>query len=364
MIWNWQNPDWPNFTYDAGALADAEATFLRQGGMLVGAFKHLRPGDEQELVVEVATSEAMTTSGIEGEVLDRQSVRSSILHHFGIGSDQRRLGPREDGIARLMADVFESDLAALTHERLFRWHTLIMQGRAGMEVGTYRQHEEPMRIVSGPIGRELVHFEAPPSDSVPAEMDRFVAWFDRSAGRMPALTRAGLAHLYFESIHPFEDGNGRVGRAISELALAQGFGARSLTLLATEIESRQRDYYARLEKTSRGLEVTEWLAWFAAVSLAAQVRTLGWIDFIIAKSRLLDSLAGKMNARQERALLRLFREGPVGFLGGLSAGNYQRITGTTPATAGRDLAELVLWGALTRTGTGKGTRYWLKLDGS
>lgn len=362
MNWNWQHPDWPNFTYDAGALADAEATFLLQGGMLVGAFKHLRPGDEQELVVEVATSEAMTTSDIEGEVLDRQSVRSSILHHFGIATDQQRVGPREDGIAHLMADVFESDLAPLTHERLWRWHSLIMQGRAGMEVGAYRRHEEPMRIVSGPIGRERVHFEAPPSDVVLAEMDRFVDWFALSQGRLPALTCAGLAHLYFESIHPFEDGNGRVGRAISELALAQGLGGRSLTLLATEIESRQRDYYARLEQASRGLEVTDWLVWFADVSLAAQVRTLGWIDFIIAKSRLLDSLADHMNPRQERVLLRMFREGPTGFLGGLSAGNYQRITGTTAATAGRDLAELVRLGALKRTGVGKGTRYWLNLD--
>jgi len=361
MKWNWQHPDWPNFTYEAGELADAEATFLRQGGMLAGAFKHLRPGDEEELVVEVATSEAMTTSAIEGEMLDRQSVRSSVLRHLGISSD-RRSGPREDGIAGLMTDIIFGEDSGLPHERLWRWHSLVMQGRSGLQrVGAYREHIDPMRIVSGPIGRELVHFEAPPSDVVPAEMDRFVAWFARTRARLPAVTRSGLAHVYFESIHPFEDGNGRVGRAISELALAQGLGARSLTLLATEIESRQRDYYAHLEQVSQGLEVTEWLVWFADVTLAAQARTLAWIDFVIAKARLLDELSGRINERQERALLRMFREGPTGFLGGLSAGNYQRITGTTPATAGRDLADLVLLGALTRTGSGKGTRYWLKL---
>lgn len=363
MDWNWQQPDWPQFTYDAGRLESSEASFLKQGGILIGAFKHLQPTQENELLAETATSEAVTTSAIEGELLDRQSVRSSILRHLGIQADSRRAGLREEGIARMMLDLFRGDLGPLSHERLWAWHGMLMQGRTDLDViGGYRARAEPMQIVSGPIGRETVHFEAPPAGRVRGEMDGFLEWFNQSERRLPPLARSGIAHLYFESIHPFEDGNGRIGRAISEKALAQGLGQPSLTMLSTEIESCQKEYYAELERASRRLEVTAWLEWFADAALAAQRRTLDWVHFLIYKTRLLDRLCGRINGRQEKALLRMMREGPAGFAGGLSAGNYQTITGASPATAGRDLVQLVNLGALRRTGTGKGTRYWLTLE--
>jgi Fic family protein len=208
-----------------------------------------------------------------------------------------------------------------------------------------------------------VHFEAPPSSEVPAEMARFCRWLSDTGPSGPTpmapLARAGLAHLYFESIHPFEDGNGRIGRAIAEMVLAQGAGGPSLTALSLLIHRRRKEYYAQLEAANKTLDVDPWLHWFADLVLAAQQQTLDGLDFLLANTRLWDRLRGQINARQEKALSRLMRAGVEGFVGGLSAGKYQALTGAPAATAGRDLAHLVELGALKRTGQLKGTRYWL-----
>jgi Fic family protein len=192
-------------------------------------------------------------------------------------------------------------------------------------------------------------------------MKRFIAWFNRTAPQgaepLPAITRAGIAHLYFESIHPFEDGNGRIGRAIAEKAIAQGFGQPLLVALATTILAHQKSYYEALEKANRQTDVTEWLTWFADIALEAQRRTIMQVEFLIAKTKLLDRLRGHINERQQKALLRMFREGPEGFKGGLSAANYSTITGASPATTTRDLADLTEKGALVRTGERKHARY-------
>lgn len=364
MTWNWEQADWPNFSFDPVLLAPLEATFLKQGGISEGAMRHLVPSTKTLTTGEILTSEAMTTSEIEGELLDRESVRSSILNQLGVPLQAKRIGLRERGIAELSTNLLETWHEPLDHETLFRWHEMVVRGRSDLEaVGTYRIHAEPMQVVSGRVGRQAVHFEAPPSERVLAEMDRFIDWFNRreSGG---GLARSGTSHLYFESIHPFEDGNGRVGRAVAEKALAQELEHPSLIMLSTEIASRRTEYYDQLEQASKSNTITAWLLWFADVVLAAQLRTQEWIDFLIAKAFLLSQLSGRINARQEKALLRMTREGPSGFVGGLSAGNYQTITGASPATAGRDLADLVELGALRRTGEGRGTRYWLKHDRS
>lgn len=364
MHWNWQQPDWPNFRFDAEALAPLEACFLKQGGVVIGSVQHLGEDDRGLLTVEIISAEALKTSEIEGEILDRESLQSSIRRQFGLVTDHRRVGPAEQGIADLMVDLYRTYDAPISDAQLFHWHELLMQGRRDIkDVGRYRTHAEPMQIVSGPVHAPKIHFEAPPSDRLAEEMMAFCGWFNRTApgGKQPlsALARAGIAHLYFESIHPFEDGNGRIGRAISEKALAQGLGQPSLTALSVMIERRRKEYYKALELAHRDNEVTAWLLWFANTVLEAQLHTQRWIDFLIAKTKLLDSLRNRINARQEKALLRMMREGPDGFEGGLSAGNYATITGAPPATARRDLSELVELGALIRTGERKGTRYWL-----
>jgi Fic family protein len=362
MNWNWQRREWPHFFWKRGRLEAAEAQFLVGGGVFLGTVTHLRAADEAQLTVESMSVEAITTSEIEGEILDRASVQSSIARQLGHGTDQRRVKPAEKGIAEMMVDLRQSFAAPLSTEMLCAWHRMLTGHRRDLkDIGRYRTDADPMQIVSGGVHAPKVHFEAPPSALVPAEMVRFIDWFNRTtpggAEPLPALTRAGIAHLYFECIHPFEDGNGRIGRAIAEKALAQSLGRPTLIALAATILAKRKGYYAALERNNTEIEITDWLAWFAATAIEAQRRTLALVEFLIDKTRLLDHLRGQLNERQEKALLRLLREGPEGFKGGLSAGNYIAITGATTATATRDLADMVAKGALTRTGERRHARY-------
>jgi len=364
MTWNWQLPDWPEFTWDQARLTRAETLFAEGAGMVIGSSRHLDETSRETLVVDILSVDALATSAIEGEVLDRDSVRSSIRRQLGLAGDRRSVGAAEAGIAEMMVSLYRSLAEPLDHDRLHAWHRMVMNGRRDLEaIGRYRTHREPMQIVSGAVYAPRVHFEAPPSEQVPAEMERFLAWFEDAAPTgtrpLPALTRAGLAHLWFESIHPFEDGNGRIGRAIAEKALAQGLSAPVLTAVAGSLLKHRREYFGALEAASRDLEVTDWLLWFAAKVIEAQRRSLAQVEFIIGKARLLERVRGKLNARQEKAVLRMFAAGPDGFTGGLSAGNYRGITGATPATATRDLADLVALEVLRRTGERKATRYHL-----
>jgi len=369
MTWNWQQPEWPRFDWDARALSDQETRFLHEAGVVVGALKHVGDDQKSSLIIELISTEAVKTSEIEGEILDRDSVQSSLRRNFGLSADDRRVPPAEQGIADMMADLYRTFAEPLTHEKLFAWHTMVMKGRKDVkDIGRYRTHEEPMQVVSGAIYKPTVHFEAPPSSVMTTEMDRFIAWFNASApgGKeaLPPLTRAGLAHLYFVCIHPFEDGNGRIGRAISEMALSQGLAEPALLALSQTIHASRKRYYAMLEQSNKELEVTAWLEYFAGTVLDAQGYALRLVDFLIAKTRLYDRLHGSLNERQEKVLARMFREGLEGFKGGLSAENYITITGTSPATATRDLADLVAKGALMRTGERRYARYWLNVEGN
>lgn len=366
MTWNWQLPDWPDFTWDKARLALAEQQFLVGGGVLLGTVKHLGEQERNQLTVEAMSTEAVTTSEIEGEILDRASVQSSIQRQLGLAADDRRVAPKEQGTAEMMVDLYRTFSAPLSEEMLFGWHRMLMSGRRDIkDVGCYRTSDEPMQVVSGAIGAPKIHFEAPPSAQVPREMAGFIDWFKRTAPGgtqpLPALTRAGAAHLYFESIHPFEDGNGRIGRAIAEKSLAQSLGQPTLIVLAATILVRRASYYNALEAANRQNEITNWLAWFGGVTIEAQRRTLALIEFLIEKAKLFDRLKGQLNERQQKALLRMFKEGPEGFKGGLSAGKYSTITGASPATATRDLADLTDKGALVRTGELRHARYTLSV---
>lgn len=361
MIWNWQRPDWPKFTYDASALAALEAEFLKEAGILIGAFRHLDADEKDLLTIDLISTEALKTSEIEGEMLNRDSLQSSIRRQFGLQTDGRKIPPSEQGIAEMMVNLYRTFDEPMSHETLHEWHRMLTNGRNDLkDIGRYRTHEDAMQVVSGPIHRPKVHFEAPPSKQMLREMDGFLEWFNNSQD-LPALTRCGIAHLYFVCIHPFEDGNGRIGRATAEKAIAQNLGQPSLTALATQIEKGRKHYYDALEAANKSNEITEWLLYFAQVILDAQKTTGTHIQFLIDKAKLYDRLRGKLNERQEKVIERMFREGPDGFEGGLSADNYLSITQTSTATATRDLRELVELGALTKTGKLKGTRYWLNL---
>ena len=367
MAWNWELRDWPDFARDRQKLATREAHFLEQAGVLIGASRHISDEDRISLSISVMSMEAIDTSQIEGETLDRASVQSSIQRALGLKANRTSERPAESGIAEMMVDLLKTTGDPLSDAMLDLWHLKMLNGRNDLKsVGGYRRHEEPMQIISGASYAPKVHYEAPPSSAVPGHMAAFIAWFNRTAptGEAPLLPieRSGLAHLWFECIHPYEDGNGRIGRAISEKALAQGRQRPVFTSLAGALLRHRKDYYRELERASATLNADRWLSWFADIALEAQDRSLRQVDFMLAKTRLFDRLAGQLNNRQEKALLRIFAEGIEGFKGGLSAKNYMTITDAPTATATRDLGDMVVKGALVREGELKSTRYFLNLD--
>src|SRR6476660_3378399 len=204
MTWNWQKLDWPHFSWDRARLAKAEEQFLLEAGVFVGTVKHLGKDDREQLTVEAMSTEALTTSEIEGEILDRASVQSSIRRQLGLASDNRRVAPAEQGIAEVMVDLYRQFAEPLSDEMLFTWHWMLVHGRRDLkDIGRYRTEEEPMQVVSGAIYEPKVHFETPPSSAVPHEMKEFVNWFNHTTPRggdlLPSVTRAGIAHLYFVS---------------------------------------------------------------------------------------------------------------------------------------------------------------------
>jgi len=362
--WNWQQDDWPEFRYNSAKIDALEAEFLRQSGVFIGAVKHVSDDDRQQLTVELISDEALNTSEIEGEILNRDSLQSSIRRNFGLTTDNRKIPPAEQGIAQMMVELYRQFDTPLSDELLFHWHEMLMNGRRDIkDVGSYRTHDSAMQVVSGPLHAPKVHFEAPPSKSVPKEMKRFVKWFNRTApggkSPLPILTRAGIAHLFFVCIHPFEDGNGRVGRAIAEKAISEGLGQSTLIALSQTINRARKSYYEMLESSNKHNEITAWLIYFAETVIQAQAQAQSMLDFIIAKMKFYDRLRGQLNERQDKAIARMMREGPDGFKGGLSAEKYISITGTSRATATRDLQDLVEKKALVQVGNLKSTRYHL-----
>ncbi len=363
--WNWQRTDWPEFSYNALLLEEFEQEFFRHAGICLGVTKHLTKVDQQELAIELAGNEALQTSAIEGEMLDRDSVQSSLRRLFGlkVGDTTVSNRPAESGIAEMMNDVYINFKRPLSKKELCEWHDMLMNGIRHINRGKYRTHQEAMQVVSGRYDKPKVHFEAPPSSIIPEEMARFIIWFNQTAPgsktALPPLTRAGIAHLYFVSIHPFEDGNGRLGRALVEKVLSQTAGYPALIALSTTISEKKRDYYNNLAANSNDNEITNWLLYFAKVIIDAQKNTLKQIEFTLSKSHFFAVHKNTLNARQLKVIKRVFREGPCGFKGGLSAGNYKSIAKTSSATATRDLQNLVMSGILSKSGQFKNARYTL-----
>lgn len=366
MTWNWQQRNWPNFLYRSEALVVLEQRFLLQSGEVVGACKHIGADDQETLRIELISEEAVKTSKIEGEILNRDSVQASLRHQMGLSTEKPGIDPAERGIAEMMLDLYRNFAKPLDDATLFAWHRMLLASDREINViGGWRTHEDPMQVVSGADYKRNIHFEAPPSSRLPDEMSRFMAWFNDAApggkNPLPPLTRAGIAHLYFVCLHPFEDGNGRIGRALAEKSLAQNLGQPSLIALAYTIERGRKDYYAALERNNKEMEITAWLTYFANTILDAQRNSIDRVDFFVAKARFYERFRNRLNERQAKVVARMFREGLDGFKGGLSAENYITITGTSRATATRDLQDLVEKGALTRTGELRHTRYALNI---
>ena len=367
MVYNWQQKDWPHFQYDLTDVEDVLLAFAEKTGLANGLLKGLPEDMQTEAIIDMMVSEAIKTSEIEGEYLSRKDVMSSIRKNLGVrGAIAQVSDKRAEGAGALMVDVRNSFPEPLSQKRLFDWHVMIMTGSRGIKAGAWRTHVEPMQVVSGPIGKEKVHFEAPPSERVPKEMTQFIKWFNATGpgGKeeiKKPLVRAAVAHLYFETIHPFEDGNGRIGRALSEKALSQGIGRPVLLSLSRTIEAQRKEYYAALQRGQQDNEITDWVTWFVNLGLAAQIQAEEQVEFTLRKTKFFDRWKDVLNERQLHVLQRMLEEGPKGFKGGMNAKKYVAITGTSKATATRDLQDLVEKGVFIPAGGGRSTRYEVKL---
>lgn len=360
----WQASDWPNWHYDLASLAGPLADVSHAQGLLLGRLADVGMALRDQASLAALTKEVIKTSEIEGERLDAESVRSSIARRLGV--DIGALAPVDrhvEGMVEMVLDATSRCDAALTKDRLSGWHAALFpsgySGLAQIHVGAFRDDASgPMQVVSGPIGRQRVHFEAPPADRLDAEMARFVEWVDASTPDHPIL-KAGLGHLWFVTLHPFDDGNGRIARAIGDLLLARADGSpQRFYSLSAQIQRERRDYYDILERTQKGsLDVTPWLKWFLE-NLATAVNTAQHtLDAVLAKTRFWQRWATTpLNERQVKLLNRLLD----GFEGKLNSSKWAAIAKCSPDTALRDINELLAHGVLRKSAAGgRSTSYEL-----
>lgn len=366
----WQHPNWPEFTYNLSEVEDILYRYALETGIMTGAFSQVSTALQNDAIVDLMIAEATKTSEIEGEKLVYDDLRSSIRNQLGIDTSiSRNQDPRAFGIAQLLISNRNTFQAPLTKEMLFEWHKMVIsdpsQRQRLIDIAKWRSPEtDPMQIISGPIGREIVHYEAPPSVRVDGEMDRFISWFNetdplRGTIKIAGPVRAAIAHLYFECIHPFADGNGRIGRAVSEKALSQELGTPVLLKFSETIWKCKKDYYQELSFASKNsLDITGWISFFIKVIYQAQLEAKETIHFVLKKSQFWKKYAGLLNLRQEKVLSRMFKEGPSGFQGGINAKKYMTITDCSKATATRDIAELLNLGCIYQLpGGGRSTSY-------
>jgi Fic family protein len=393
----WQHSAWPQLTFDTAALATALDQARLEQGRLLGLLGAIGLEQANAVQRELWVQEALATAAIEGEQLNLESLRSSVAHRLQLADAP---GPDRsvEGLLQVMQDALANHRAALDLDRLCRWQSALFPGGTSgitrIAVGRVRDHADAMQIVSGPLGRERVHYEAPPSAQVAAHLDRFLAWFESTrptggataAAKMNGIARAALVHLWFESIHPFEDGNGRLGRALADMALAQDMYAQDpqanpalvrVVGMAHQMLKTRAAYYDALNHAQRlrgiapkatSIDATPWVLWFVQAFTQACIASQAVVMDAAEKAQFrLRAAQCHINPRQGKVLERLLEAGHVrsggGFLGGMTNEKYAKITGTSKATATRDLADLAANGLLRVEGVGKATRYAVNVPG-
>ena len=364
QLYIWQADDWPQWRYDLATLAGPLTEVSRAQGLLLGRLTDVGMALRNQASLAALTEDVLKTSEIEGEVLNMQSVRSSIARRMGV--DIGAVAPVDrhvEGVVEMVLDATTLACTPLTAERLFGWHAaLFPTGYSGMSriaVGQWRTDADgPMQVVSGHMGRRKVHFQAPSAEVLSAEIDRFLAWANAETGE-PMLIKAGLAHLWFVTLHPFDDGNGRIARAVGDLFLTRADGSpQRFYSLSAQIQRERKDYYEVLERTQKGnLDVSGWLSWFLGALGRAVASSQTTLDAVLLKARFWQRWAGQpLNERQVRLLNRLLD----GFDGKLTSSKWATIAKCSPDTALRDITQLLELGVLQKTsGGGRSTAYEL-----
>ena len=367
----WQSSKWPHFKVDLAALQPAIAATRFSQGRAMGLATHLQLPDLVALQLQGWSDEALATAQIEGEILQLNSVRASAARRLGLADGKKnKRDARAEATLNLLQGALQNSHRALSHQILFDWQAaLFPTGRSGTQkilTGAYRTHTEPMQIVTPRMGKpDLVHYQAPASEDVKRHMGLFIQWFNSSLGKQDGLVRAALAHLWFETIHPFEDGNGRIGRALVEMALAQDLKTEQrLWSLSQQIWHERSAYYEQLQSatSSANMDVTPWVQWFVACIHKAADSSWGQMQSAMRKTRFWADLREfhlSLTPSQSKAINKLYDAGPDGFSGGLSTEKYVNLCGVSRATAYRELTALCEAGLLVQTGSGRGTRYQL-----
>lgn len=363
----WQASDWPSWRYDLAALAQSLADVSRAQGLLMGRLADVGMALRDQASLSALTEDVIKTSEIEGEQLNVESVRSSIARRLGV--DIGALAPVDrhvEGVVEMVLDATANCNAGVTRDRLFGWHAALFptgySGLVRINVGGWRDDTTgPMQVVSGPLGRQRMHFEAPPADRLQSETDRFINWAN-SASNEPPLIKAGLAHLWFVTLHPFDDGNGRIARAVGDLFLARADGSpQRFYSLSAQIQRERKAYYDILERTQKqSLDVTEWLAWFLETLHRAVDQAQHTLDAVLAKTRFWQRWAAPgsapLNERQVKLVNRLLD----GFEGKLTSSKWAAIAKCSPDTALRDITDLLARGVLRKSDAGgRSTSYEL-----
>lgn len=372
-IWIWQQPDWPRFTWQSESLAPLLRACTQAQGRLIGMLGAVGNDTEAQSSLDAMLQNIVTSSAIEGEQLNVGSVRSSLAKRLGV-SEEGRTTARSEGLAQLLLDATQAHQQPLDLERLYAWHRWLFPDDDSLMarpllIGALRG-DEPMQVVSGRLDRPTVHFEAPPRAGLEQQLADFLDWFERSRSdaSLDPLLRAGIAHFWFVTLHPFDDGNGRLTRAITDLALAQGEHQtiRFYAMSASILDDRA-GYYRILEASQKGpLGITAWLQWFLATLLNSLEQALARIDRVLTKARFWQTHRSQtFSAEQTKVLNRLLDGGERGFEAGISAAQYQAVAKVSKATATRHLIDLVAKGCIVRLpGGGRSTRYQVNSAGN
>lgn len=346
-------PNWPHFSWDQCKIAERLVQVRHQQGRLTGGMESIGFHLLEQTILQTLTQDVVKSSEIEGEILDASQVRSSVARQLGI--EQAALGPPDrhiDGVVKMVLDATQNFDKPLTKERLFSWHmALFPEERSGLKkITTGAWRKGPVYVVSGQMGKEKIHFEAPPANRVDGEMQFFLKWINEEQS-MDLVLKAALAHLWFVTIHPFDDGNGRIGRAIADFLLARSEkSCHRFYSLSQQIQMERKHYYTILEQTQKGtLDVTSWIEWFLGCLERAIQEAFGALETVLGKARFWEAVANvALNERQRKVLNRLLD----GFEGKLTSSKWAKMAKCSQDTAHRDIVDLIEKGILTKSAEG------------
>lgn len=363
MNYFWQHSEFPNFHFKIEECFSHFQEFATHLGEVNGLFINVSETNKKEIVLQIILSEALKTSEIEGEYFSREDVMSSLQKQLGITDFiTSSKDKRANAISELMLQVRNDYQNPLTLQMLKEWHQTLMKVDKTVKEGEWRNSENPMQIISGRAGKIEIHFEAPPSKDLPQLLIEFEKWYQNfpfqeigQIGR--AMLRAALVHLYFETLHPFEDGNGRIGRALAEKALAETLETPVMISISKKIEEDKKEYYEALKRTQKTQEVSSWLHYFFNILIEAQKEVKETVLYVIEKAQYFDRFKKQLNERQLKAIQKMSEKGKDSFEGGMTAKKYIAINKTSKATATRDLQLLFEIGAFMREGEGRAVKY-------